>query len=78
MYRYIQADLLDLEESFADAKKDLNDFECDEEIEQGEKMYDDLEEMHTKYYENQMRLLRIILTISISISLVSHKTLAGR
>ena len=57
MYRYIQADLLDLEESFADAKKDLNDFECDEEIEQGEKMYDDLEEMHTKYYENQIEAI---------------------
>lgn len=48
---------LELEEELADAKKDLNDFERDEELEQAEKMYDDLEEMQTEYYDRQIEAI---------------------
>lgn len=48
---------LELEESLSDAKKDLNDFERDEELDKAEKMYDDLEEMQTQYYEKQIEAI---------------------
>ena len=48
---------LELEESLSDAKKDLNDFERDEELDKAEKMYDDLEEMQTRYYEKQIEAI---------------------
>lgn len=48
---------LELEESLSDAEKDLNDFERDEELDKAEKMYDDLEEMQTQYYEKQIEAI---------------------
>lgn len=48
---------LELEESLSGAKKDLNDFERDEELDKAEKMYDDLEEMQTQYYEKQIEAI---------------------
>lgn len=48
---------LELEEDLSDAKKDLNDFERDEELDQAEKMYDDLEEMQTEYYDRQIEAI---------------------
>lgn len=48
---------LELEESLSDAKKDLDDFERDEELDKAEKMYDDLEEMQTQYYEKQIEAI---------------------
>lgn len=48
---------LELEESLSDAKKDLNDFERDEELDKAEKMYDDLEEMQTQYYDKQIEAI---------------------
>lgn len=48
---------LELEENLSDAKKDLNDFERDEELDKAEKMYDDLEEMQTQYYEKQIEAI---------------------